>query len=145
MKTSASILIIWLSSISITAFAGALENPKIRCSELGYKFSSEFKREYVSEFSVWGNPEFHYNKSLDTCLVYTEVIDGALNKDINSIWYYHRITDIPSNKVLAYSRYFIDKKDPSKKVTLVNLANVGDAVNLTPDMFAIKKAELFGK
>ncbi len=144
MKLSASVFI-WLSCISMTAFAGELENSKIKCAELGYKFSSEFKKEYVSEISVWGNPEFHYNSSLGTCLVYTEVIDGALNKDINSIWYYRRITDIFSNKVLAYSRYFIEKKDPSKKITLANLANVGDAVNLTPEMFAIKKAELFGR
>jgi hypothetical protein len=145
MKMSVPLLIIWLSCISATAIAGESENSKIKCAELGRKFSSEFKKEYVSDISIWGNPEFHYNSALGTCLVYTEVVDGALNKDINSVWYYRRITDIYSNKVLAYSRYFIDKKDQTKKITLVNLANVGEAVNLSPDMFAAKKAELFGQ
>ena len=78
-------------------------------------------------------------------MVFTKVVDGALNKDINSVWYYRRITDIYSNKVLAYSRYFIDKSDPTKKKTLANLDNVGDAVNLSPERFAVKKAELFGQ
>jgi len=145
MKMSARLLIIWLFCISATAFAGESENSKIKCAELGQKFSAEFKKEYVSDISIWGNPEFHYNSALGTCLVYTEVVDGALNKDINSVWYYRRITDIYSNKVLAYSRYFIDKNDPIKKENLVNLTNVGDAVNFSPDMFAVKKAELFGQ
>ena len=94
---------------------------------------------------MWGNPEFHYNSTLGTCLVYTEIIDGALNKDINSVWYYRRISDIYSNKVLTYSRYFIYKNDPTKKETLDNLGNVGDAVNLSPERFAVKRAELFGQ
>lgn len=146
MKISATLFIIWISCVSATAFGGESEDSKIKCTELGHKFSSEFKKEYyVSDISIWGNPEFHYNSALGTCLVYTEVVDGALNKDIDSVWYYRRITDIYSNKVLAYSRYFIDKKDPAKKETLVNLANVGDAVNLSPDRFAVKKVELFGQ
>src|SRR5256885_13345651 len=145
MKMSTRLLIIWLSCISVTAFAGVSENSKIKCAELGQKFSAEFKKEYVSDVSIWGNPEFHYNSALGTCLVYTEVVDGALNKDINSVWYYRRITDIYSNKVLAYSRYFIDKNDPTKIETLVNLSNVGDAVNLSPERFGVKRAELFGQ
>lgn len=145
MKTSAILLIIWISCVSATAFGGESEDSKIRCTELGRKFSSEFKKEYVSDISIWENPEFHYNTALGTCLVYTEVVDGALHKDIHYVWYYLRITDIYSNKVLAYSRYLIDKKDPEKEGTLINLANVGDAVNLSPDRFAAKKAELFGQ
>jgi hypothetical protein len=147
MKMSARLLIIWLLAFLYfgTAFAGESENSKIKCAELGQKFSAEFKKEYVSDISIWGNPEFHYNSALRTCLVYTEVVDGALNKDINSVWYYRRITDIYTNKVLAYSRYFIDKNDPAKKETMVNLANVGDAMNLSPERFAMKKAELFGQ
>jgi hypothetical protein len=111
---------------------------------LGQKFSAEFKKEYYNEdISMWGNPDFHYNSTLRTCLVYTEVVDGALNKEINATWYYRRITDIYSNKVLAYSRYLIFKNYPTRKEALVNLANVGDVVNLLPDKFATVKAELF--
>ncbi len=145
MKTSACFLMAWLSCLSATAVAGELESSKIKCSELGRKFSTEFKKEYTSDISIWGNPEFHYNSTLGACLVYTEVVDGALNKDINSVWYYRRITDIYSNKVLAYSRYLIHKNDLTKKETLVNLDNVGDAVNLSPDKFSTVKAELFGQ
>lgn len=145
MKSSACFLIAWLSCLSATAIAGEPESSKIQCSELGRKFLTEFKKEYASEISIWGNPEFHYNNVLATCLAYTEVVDGALSKNSNSAWYYRRITDIYSNKVLAYSRYFIAKNDPTKKETLVNLGNVGDAVNLSPAKFAEAKAELFGQ
>ena len=144
MKVSARFLVIWFSCASVTAFAGESESSKIKCSELGQKFSTSFKTEYTSDFSIWGNPEFHYSSAVGTCLVYTEVVDRALNKGINSIWYRRRITEIYSNKVLAYSRYFIDKSDPIKKETLVNLGNIGDAVNLSPEKFAVKKAELLG-
>jgi hypothetical protein len=93
---------------------------------------------------MWGNPEFHYNNALGTCLVYTEVVDGLWDREINSVFYLHRITDIYSNKVLAYSRYFVNKRDQIKKEILMpNLVNVGDAVNLSPDRFAVVKAELF--
>jgi hypothetical protein len=143
IKMSARLLIIWLSCISATACADKSESSKIKCAELGQKFSAEFKKDYVSDISIWGNPEFHYNSALGTCLVYTEVVDGTLNKDISSVWYYRRITDIYSNKVLAYSRYFIDKSDLTKKKTPANLDNVGDAVNLSSERFAVKKAELF--
>ena len=145
MKVSARFLVIWFSCASVTAFAGESESSKIKCSELGQKFSTAFKKEYASDISIWGNPEFHYSSALVTCLVYTEVVDGALNIGINSIWYYRRSTDIYSNKVLAYSRYFIDKSDPTKKETLVNLGNVGDTVNISPEKFAAKKAELLGR
>lgn len=146
MKSSACFLIAWLYCFSATAVAGEPENSKIKCSELGRKFSTEFKKEYASDnISMWGNPEFHFNRVLAACLVYTEVVDGEMSKDIDSIWYYRRITDIYSNKVLAYSRYFINKNDPTKKEILVNLSNVGDAVNLTPSKFATAKAELFSK
>lgn len=145
MKSSMCFLIAWLSCLSVTAIADEPESSKVQCSELGRKFSSEFKKEYASEISIWGNPEFHYNNALATCLAYTEIVDGALSNDINSVWYYRRITDIYNNKVLTYSRYFISKSDPTKKETLVNLGNVGDAVNLSPAKFAAVKAELFGQ
>ena len=145
MKTSAYFLIASLSCLSATVVAAEQENSKIKCGELGRKFSAEFKKEYASDISIWGNPEFFYNNALGTCLVYTEVTDGELDKKIKSIWYYRRITDIYSNKVLAYSRYFINKNDPIKKETLVDLRNVGDAVNLSPEKFAAAKAMLIGK
>lgn len=144
MKTSACFLIAWLACLSAAAVAGEPESQKIKCSELGRKFSAEFKKEYASDISIWGNPEFFYNSALGTCLVYTEVADGELDKNIKSTWYYRRITDIYSNKVLAYSRYVIDKSDPTKKETLVNLRNVGNIVNLSPDKFSAAKAKLFG-
>lgn len=145
MKISALLLVIWLSCMPATVIASESEISRIKCAELGRTFSSEFKREYVSDISIWGNPEFHYNNVLGTCLVYTEVVDGALHKDIHSVWYNLRITDIYSNKVIAYSRYFIDKNDHTRKVTRVNLTNVGDVVNLSPDHFMMVKSELFGQ
>src|SRR5438105_4100385 len=96
------------------------KSSKIKCSELGRKFSTEFKKEYASEVSIWENPEFHYSSASGRCMVYTEVVDGLLDKGITSVWYYRRITDIYSNEVLAYSRYFIRKNDPSKKEMLVD-------------------------
>jgi hypothetical protein len=144
MKTSAYFLIAWLSCLSATVIAAEPEYSKIKCMELGRKFSAEFKREYASDISIWGNPEFFYSSTLGTCLVFTEVIDGEMDKTIKSIWYYRRITDIYSNRVLAYSRYVIDKSDPTRKETLVNLRNVGDTMNLSPETFAAAKAKLFG-
>ena len=76
-------------------------------------------------------------------MVYTEVIDGALDKQINATWYYRRVTDIYSNKVLTYSRYFVRKDDPTQKEVLVNLGNVGSAVNVSSAEFARAKMELF--
>lgn len=143
MKITTYYVAAWLSWFSAAAIAASPESTNIQCSESGRKFSAEFKRENTSEISTYGNPEFHYNGTLATCLAYTEVVDGALDKDINSVWYSRRITDIYSNKVLAYSRYFITKSDPAKKVTQVNLGNVGDVVNMLPAEFAATRAELF--
>ena len=117
----------------------------MKCSQEGRTFSADFKKEYVREDTHWGNPEFHYNSALETCLVFTEVVDGLFDKDATSIWYYRRVTDIYSNKVLAYSRYFISRNGPTKKETLVNLGNVGAAVNLSSDRFVAIKEKLFSQ
>ena len=136
-------LALFMCCISITCFAD--DGTKIKCSELGRKFAADFKKEYVNSISLWGNPEFHYSSTLGTCLAYTEITDGALEKRVTDTWYYRRITDVYTNKVLAYSRFIISKKDQNKKTTLVNLSNVGDAVNLLPEAFAVRKAELFNQ
>ena len=145
MKLSAYFLIAWFSCISTFAVAGEPGNAKIKCGEEGRTFSADFKKEYVREDTHWGNPEFHYNSTLETCLVFTEVVDGLFDKDAASIWYYRRVTDIYSNKVLAYSRYFISRNDQTKKETLVNLGNVGAAVNLSPARFGAIKEKLFSQ
>ena len=146
MKSFSCFLIAGLYFLASTAVAGEPNDSKIKCSEFGRKFTNEFKKDYYnSDISMWGNPEFHYNNALKTCLVYTEIIDGKLNKEIDSIWFYRRITDVYSNRVVAYSRYFIDKNEPNKKETLVNLGNVGDADNLPPSKFTSAKANLFSQ
>ena len=129
----------------LTAFAADIEISKVRCSELGAQFAARFKSEYASAVSVWGNPEFHYNNSLSTCLAYTEIVDGALNKEIDAVWYYRRITDLYSNKVLAYSRYLVSKNDSQKRETMVSLGNVGGAQNSSSSEFAATKARLFNE
>jgi hypothetical protein len=145
MKLSAHFFIAALSCISPFVFAGEPEGAKIKCSEVGRAFSADFKKEYVREDTHWGNPEFHYSSALETCLVLTEVVDGLFDKDANSVWYYRRVTDIYSNKVLAYSRYFISKNDQTKKETLVSLGNVGAAVNLSSASFFAAKEKLFSQ
>lgn len=138
------LLITWLTCSSITVFASELEDSRVRCGEMGQQFSDRFKKEYVSDSTHWENPEFHYSKALGTCLVYTEVIDGMFSKEI-AIWYYRRVTDVYSNKVLAYSRYLVNRNDPAKKEKLVDLSNVGDAMNLSSEKFAEAKRRLFSQ
>ena len=135
----------YAAALASTAPAADLEASRIKCSESGTKFAMQFKKTYASQISIFGNPEFHYSKALSTCLVYTELIDGALDKSITAVWYYRRVTDVYSNKVLAYSRYFVSKNDSAKKETMVNLANVGDAVNLGSTEFASAKASMFNQ
>jgi hypothetical protein len=118
-------------------------NSIIQCSELGRKFSVEFKKEYMSEFSIWVNPEFYYNNAMATCLVYNEVVDGKFSEGMNDIWYHRRITDIYSNKVIAYQRSAIKKTDPTKNEIPIDLSNVGDTVNLSRAKFDQAKMELF--
>ena len=142
MKSFITILLV-MCGISSLCFAD--DGAKIKCSDLGRKFAAEFKKEYVNSISLWGNPEFHYSSTLGTCLAYTEITDGALEKGVTDTWYYRRITDVYTNKVLAYSRFIISKKDQNKKATLVNLSNVGHAVNLLPEAFAARKEELFNQ
>lgn len=143
MRPCIRCLIASLGLLSSIASATDLEVSKIRCSEAGANFAAKFKSQHDTDVSVWGNPEFHYSVPLSTCLVYTEVIDGSLHKEINALWYYRRITDVYSNKVLAYSRYLVKKDDPTKKETLVNLMNVGGATNLIRTEFDVTKADLF--
>lgn len=145
MNMRVLLLFAWVSLLPSAASATDLETSQIKCSEMGTKFSSRFKKEYTSVDSLWGNPEFHYSKASSTCLVYTEVTDGGLQKESNAVWYYRRVTDVYSNKVLAYSRYFVEKRDPTRKEILVNLGNVGGASNLSPTEFAKVKAELFSQ
>ncbi|MEP6998811.1 MAG: hypothetical protein ABI900_14250 [Betaproteobacteria bacterium] len=145
MNTRILFLSAWIGLVSSAAFAAESDTLKIKCGEMGTKFAAQFKKEYTSEISIWGNPEFHYSTGMNTCLVYTEVIDGALDKQINAIWSYRRVTDIYSNKVLTYSRYFVRKDDPTQKEGLVNLGNVGAAVNISPAEFARAKMELFNR
>lgn len=136
-------LIASLGLLSSIASAADLEVSKIRCSEAGANFAAKFKAQHDTDVSVWGTPEFHYSVPLSTCLVYTEVIDGSLHNEVNAVWYYRRITDVYSNKVLAYSRYLVKKDDPTKNETLVNLMNLGGATNLMPMEFNATKADLF--
>jgi len=136
-------LITWLACASITVFASELEDSRVRCGKMGQQFSDRFKKEYVTDSTHWGNPEFHYSEPLGTCLVYTEVIEGMFNSKESAIWYYRRITDVYSNTVLAYSRYIVYGDDPAKKEKLVNLNNVGDAVNFPSEKFTATKRNLF--
>lgn len=140
-----SFLTIVLVMYGISSPCLANDGAKIKCSDLGWKFAAEFKKEYANSISLWGNPELHYSSTLGTCLAYTEFIDGALEKGVTGTWYYCRITDVYTNKVLAYSRFIISKKGQNKKATLVNHSNVGDAVNLLPEVFAARKAVLFNQ
>lgn len=146
MKLISCLLVTFLYCFSATAVAGEPDDSKIKCSKFGRKFTDEFKSEYYhSDISMWGNPEFHYNKALKSCLVYTEIIDGELNKEVDYIWYYRRITDVYTNRVVAYSRYFVVKNESNKKETMVNLGNVGDAVNLPSSKFIAEKVNLFSQ
>lgn len=94
MNTGILFLLAWIGLVSSAAFAAESDTSKIKCSEMGTKFAAQFKKQYTSEISIWGNPEFHYSTRMNTCLVYTEVISGALDKQINATWYYRRVTDI---------------------------------------------------
>jgi hypothetical protein len=134
-----------LSFLPFDAFASGSDASKIKCAEIGAKFAASFKETYASDtsFSIWGNPEYHYSERLHTCLVYTEVIDGAFVKGVNATWYYRRITDIYSNKVLAYSRYLIRKDDAENMEVQASLINVGDAINLSSADFKNAKTRLF--
>jgi hypothetical protein len=101
MHISRSILVFCAVLVSATAFATDLNISKAKCSQSGDKFAIQFKREFSSELSIFGNPEFHYSKVLDMCVVFTEIIDGTFDTCIETLCDYRRVTDVYSNNVLS--------------------------------------------
>jgi hypothetical protein len=133
--------------IIICSVAHAAESDdQIRCSNEGRKFAKEWNKEHQAPNALFhdalvDNAEFHFSRTLKTCLVFTAVTEGELEKASTGIWRYKRITDIYSNRVLVYTRYMTDKK--TKKDYYVPLKNVGDAKLLTESDFNDTKATYF--
>lgn len=139
---------ILFSLLAICSVVQAAESDEqIKCSNEGRKFAKEWKAENKSgaffRDTLVGNAEFHFSRSLKTCLVYTDVTEGELEKDSTGIWHQKRITDIFSNRVLVYTRFVIDKK--TKKESYIPLKVVGDAKLVNDSDFTDIKAMYFSE
>jgi hypothetical protein len=134
-----------LTLLVMCAVAHAAEgDDQIRCSDEGRNFAKLWKTEYEDQNTLFrdalvDNAEFHFSRTLKTCLVYVAVTEGEIEKDSPGIWHHKRVMDIYSNRALVYTRFMIDKK--TKKKYYVPLKNIGDAKFVTDDDFADIKAK----
>jgi len=141
-----------IALLIVAAAASATESEdQIRCSSEGRTFAKAWKIEHEAGNrdpanalfgdAVVDGAEFHFSRSLETCLAYTAVTQGEVDRNSPEIWRERRITDVYANRVLVYTRYMTDKK--TKEEFHVPLKDIGDARQVTDSEFAHIKAEYF--
>src|SRR4051794_19459297 len=82
---------------------------QIRCVREGRIFAKGFEQRWANFMTpASDNPEFHFNKNLQTCLAFTGVL-SVKTKERPEVWRFQAITDIYSNKILIYTRYMTDE------------------------------------
>jgi hypothetical protein len=102
-----------------------------KCRSDGMRFFENRKEDRDTELTVWDDPEFHFNKSLNTCLVdfgYRFRLKSGGELEDEWIW------DIYSNRSIADSHA---RTDEAGKV-------IGDG-QLRVDSFLAKKTKLFAE
>jgi len=118
-----------------------------KCSKDGKEFYENYKTKpkYYGMRIAWEEPEYHYSRTLNTCLIYisyrTYVGDSILIPD--SILYDKAAIDIYANKEIIGSHYF--KKQGKSEFEKQFLFDEDVKDNLHPDEFTKKKNILFSE
>ena len=140
----ATTILVWLGFCSTAIWPTSAKaddrDDQIRCVKEGRIFAKDFKQEWANPITpISDNPEFHFNKKLQTCLAFTGVFSIKQN-DAPNVWRLQAITDVYSNKILIYTR---SMTDDAGKVVYVELKNAGDAFILNYEDFSKEKETLF--
>ena len=109
------LLLVLLAALSVTTHA-ADDDEQEKCVNKGGDFFKTWMPTQFGFFSggssnnvVFEAAEFHYNKRLKTCLVYTALTKRDQND--SSTWHRRDLTDIYSYKVLAFTNFSTYKTD----------------------------------
>jgi len=110
-----------------------------RCQEDGEKFYRRFYADAVDrQLYLWDNPEYHYSRRLNTCLVYIRYIN-ELSHGLSL--HYNEVYNVYSNHPVLYGRFRRDtSQKPAKEETMDPL---DDTPNHTSEGFFKEKEKLF--
>jgi len=117
-----------------------------KCAKVGREYFKQFVAEtnataYQMKTSYsWDDPEFHYNKRLNTCLIHIRYIERE-PYPIHYTTHYNQVVDVFSNKTILRGFFSRDKEDDSWKE---NILDMNDGVpNFTSTEYFKRKDKLF--
>lgn len=111
------------------------------CKEDGMKFYAGFQQAMNTKETTWDDPEFHFSKKLNTCLVrtrYIQTLYGTIS------FQYNQVTDIYANSALLYGWFKRDTSVNPFKETLMDTTEP-DKPNYTSAEYFAAKNKLFGE
>jgi hypothetical protein len=114
-----------------------------RCRDDGTRFVSEFMQAMSDPSTrlIWDEPEFHFSRKLNTCLVHIRYIRERSN---GYSFQYNRVVNVYGNSPVLYGEFTRDLTvEPPKETTLdTGQANVP---NYTSTRYLQEKQRLFSE
>ena len=107
------LILLTLFAVASIATHAAAQDDQSKCINDGSEFAKSWQNEHeVGSHNgdmVFEKAEFHFNKRLNTCLVYTSLTAGE--KKDTSIWRRRVLTDIHAHRVLSFTNSSTEKSD----------------------------------
>jgi hypothetical protein len=111
-----------------------------RCKEDGVLLFRDFHASMNDRNLTWDDPEYHFSKNLNTCLVYTRYIRSGFAA---TSYQFNEIVDIYGNRPVMWGWF---KRDTSVKPWKEEVMDApDDKPNSTSTQFLKEKAKLFSE
>jgi len=114
-----------------------------KCSKSGKEYYDQFIRDRGNVFKnyVWGDPEFHYNSRLNTCLVDIK-FSKLWGPNLSYSTHFYQVIDVFANKPLLYGWF---QRDAVKNTETLNHSVIDDVPNYTSVEYYKQKNKLFSE
>jgi hypothetical protein len=111
-----------------------------KCNKAGKEYVREFQSGWRDPQYIWDEPEYHYNKRLNACLVHIRFIESD-KYDIASSRHHNQVVNVFSNKTILRGWFRRDVKE--KKESTIDLGD--DVPNYTSIEYFKQKNKLFSE
>ena len=113
-----------------------------QCRIDGMKFFNAFASDIEARDVIWADPEFHFSKKLNTCLIHIRYI---LETHVTGLSFqYNQVSDVYANRPLLYGHFARTVDSDSTVEKLLNAPDE-DVPNYTSIRYFAEKAKLFSQ
>ncbi len=112
-----------------------------KCSKAGKAYADDYIRANLPDGYLWDEPEYHYSRTLNTCLVHIRWVSHYIPG--NPSYHCNQVIDVFANKTLLRGYFVRDAKTNGE--TLSDLAPNDGVPNFTSAEFFKQKNKLFSE